>query len=201
MNPLSLILSGVGLLGNMGFPKRDPGMSIDTPQAPLSSDTNTQTGDVRFKAGAPGKGGINYGTGTYDPEQSSSILAEMKRFRDERDPNSDANSWNNHLNQAMIAGINNRHGDATTQMLNWQKNLDERSKNSFDMFMKMEEFKAGQRNQAIFNKNKEDFIKSQLEKKANAANGGGGGNGGSPQSARSVLRQRTQADTKWWWWR
>jgi len=129
---------------------------------------------MKSGTGAKGKGGINYGTGLYDPEQSSRILENMQAFKNQREGASRnmMSPLDQHLQGAIAYGTGN-----PDDILNIQKQSQENAKSAFDMQLQIEQFKAGQARQAAFNKFQENFIKDQLQKKANAANGGGGGDG------------------------
>jgi len=160
MNPLSLILSIPGVLGGSSpFPKRDPGMSIDSPLNTTSDSGDTQGTSTVMKSGtgtgAKGKGGINYGTGLYDPEQSARILENMQAFKNQREGSSGnmMSPLDQHLQSAIAYGTGN-----PEDILNIQKQSQDNAKSAFDMQMQIEQFKAGQAQQAAFNKMKDKFL-------------------------------------------
>ena len=150
MNPLSLISSIPSILGgNSPFPKRDPGMSTDSPLNNTSDSGNTSDTSTVMKSGAKGKGGINYGTGLYDPEQSARILENMQAFKNQREGSSGnmMSPLDQHLQAAIAYGTGN-----PDDILNIQKQSQLNAKDALDMQMQIEQFKASQANQAAFNK-------------------------------------------------
>ena len=96
----------------------------------------------------------------------------MQDFRNQRAPDSPEALEDYHRNLAMIAGINNRQGNASRAWLDYQKSLEDKAKSTFDMGMKIEEFKAAQENQRQFNAFKEKFLSG-----AGTGTGGTDGNG------------------------
>jgi Transglycosylase SLT domain len=164
-NPLS-ILTGITSAGSSG------GNPVTAPQSSDDSQGALPSGDLYAKSAPSGKGGINYGMIAYDPEQSSRVLTELEKYRDSR---AQMSPWDEHLQKAIAYGATYPGGQGISQLKTIQDQKQADQKAAFDMQMEIENFKAAQRQQQIFN-----------QMKMQSLFGGAGGTGGAGAGTSNV---------------
>lgn len=140
INPLS-ILTGISAAGSAGGNPVTAPQSSDAPQGALPS------ADLYAK-GAKGTSGINYGTMAYDPAQSSKVLSELERYKNQR---AQLSPFDEHLQRSIAYGQTYPGGQGINQLklIQDQKQADQKA--AFDMQMEIENFKAALRQQELFN--------------------------------------------------
>ena len=159
-NPLS-ILTGISAAGSSGGNPVTIPASSDTPQGALPS------GDLYAKSTAGGKGGINYGTIAYDPEQSSRVLSELEKYKNQR---TQMSPWDEGLQKAIAYGATYPGGEGVNQLKTIQDQKQADQKAAFDMQMEIENFKAAQRAQQILNNRKDQLPFGSISSVGSAGN-------------------------------
>ena len=169
ISPLSIL--GISSAGSSGGNPTTVPQSTDT-----TSQGNIPSGDLYAK-GAKGVSGINYGTMAYDPQQSTKVLSELERYKNER---AQMSPFDEHLQRAIAYGATYPGGQGISQLKSIQEQKQADQKAAFDMQMEIENFKAAQRQQEIFNNMKNQYF---LSGGAGAGAGSAGGYGTAQQNA------------------
>jgi len=140
INPLS-ILTGISAAGSSG------GNPVTVPQSSDTTQGNLPSTDLYAKS-AKGTSGINYGTMAYDPAQSTKVLSELERYKNER---AKLSPFDERLQRSIAYGQTYPGGQGINQLklIQDQKQADQKA--AFDMQMEIENFKAAQRQQELFN--------------------------------------------------
>lgn len=126
---------------------------------PASSDTSSTQGALPsgdlYAKGAKGSGGINYGTIAYDPEQSSKVLSELERYKNQR---AQMSPFDEGLQKSIAYGATYPGGQGINQLKTIQDQKLADQKAAFEMQMEIENFKAALRQQELFNKMRQDIL-------------------------------------------
>jgi len=141
----------------------------------LINTPSSSAGDTTTYAQA-GKGSLgNLGTLAYDPAQSSKVLQQMQDFQATRNPKSHEMFDDDKLQKAIAYGKTYLGGNGLAELRAIQNNRQQQELNSFNMQMQIEEFKAAQQQQALFNANKTNFFQNMNKGFTGEGNVGPGG--------------------------
>lgn len=147
INPLSLILSGIGGLSNTSSEGKGTDYNPATPAEGKGTDYNpatladNNTGGLNDIITIPGPKGSKM---TLNQTESDQILKRMQDYLDQRNNN----PWNR-LEQNVAKGLAIGSGNSDA-LLNVQKQYQQDAKDTLDMQLQIAQFKAAQENQKAF---------------------------------------------------